>query len=118
MARGRKPKPTIEHKYSLLNDSFTTTIGKRLTNNLHGSILKWTKDKNEKNAEELVELYVRSLSTYWKKTRCEDLSDYSLDKDFNVVVDLVYKKGRKPNSIRLENNLLLKEQLTNLGSAA
>lgn len=118
MARGRKPKPTIELKYSLLNDTFTSTIGKRLRNNLQGSISKWTKEKNDTNANELVELYVRSLSIYWKKTKFEDLSAYSLDKDFNLVVDLVYKKGRKPNSIRLENNPLLKEELVRLRSAA
>ena len=118
MARGRKPKPTIELKYSLLNDTFTSTIGKRLTNNLHGSILKWTKDKSEQNATELVDLYIRSLSAYWKKTKFDDLSTCELDKDFNLIVDLVYKKGRKPNSIRLENNPLLKEELASLRSAA
>ena len=111
MPRGKKPKPKIELKYSLLNDTFTSTIGKRLTNNLQNSISKWTKDKTEQNANDLIAMYVQSLATYWKKTKLKNLKDYKLDKDFNLVVELVYKKGRKPNSIRLDNNQLLKEKL-------
>ena len=114
MPRGRKPKPKIELKYSLLNDTFTSTIGKRLTQNLQNSISKWTKDKNDQNAKELIESYVQSLAAYWKKTKLKDTQQVQLDKDFNLVVDLVYKKGRKPNSIRLENNPLLKDELLKL----
>ena len=117
MPRGRKPKPKIELKYSLLNEKFTSTIGKRLTQNLQNSILKWTKDKNDQNANELVELYVQSLSAYWKKTKLKDTREVQVDKDFNIIVDLVYKKGRKPNSIRLENNPLLKDELLKLHKA-
>jgi hypothetical protein len=115
--KGRTPKPKIELKYSLLNDQFTSTIGKRLTSNLQNSISKWTKDKNEQNAKELIELYGRSLSAYWKKTKLRDMQEVQLEKDFNLVVDLVYKKGRKPNSIRLDNNPLLKAELLKLHRA-
>lgn len=114
MPRGRKPKPKIELKYSLLNETFSSTIGKRLANNLQNSILKWTKDKNEQNAKALIDLFVQSLSTYWKKTKLKDVQEVDLEKELNLVVDLVYKKGRKPNSIRLENNPLLKDELLKL----
>jgi len=77
-------------------------------------ISKWTKDKNEQNAKALVDLFVQSLSTYWKKTKLKDVQEVDLEKDLNLVVDLVYKKGRKPNSIRLENNPLLKEEIGKL----
>ena len=117
MPRGSKPKLKIELKYSLLNETFTSTIGKRLTSNLQNAISKWIKDKSDKNAKELIELYVQSLSTYWKKTKLKDMQDVQLVKDFNLIVDLVYKKGRKPNSIRLDDNTLLKEELLKLHRA-
>ena len=117
MPRGRKSKPKIELKYSLLNEKFTSTIGKRLTKNLQNSISKWIKDKNDQNANELVELYVQSLITYWEKSKLRDVQEVQLNKDFNIVVDLIYKKGRKPNSIRLENNSHLKEELSKLHRA-
>ena len=62
--RGRKLKPKVELKYSLLNETFTSTIGKQLPSNLQNSISKWTKDKNDQNAKELIERYVKSLPAH------------------------------------------------------
>ena len=42
------------------------------------------------------------------------IKDYDLKGDFDITIDLVYKKGRKPNSIRLENNPAVKEELQKL----
>ena len=101
----------VSLKYSLLNDKFTDTVGKRLTSKLREAISSWTNEKNESNAEQLIDLYIQALSSYWKKTGLEDLNSDGLNKDLNLVVDLVYKKGRKPNSIRLDNNPALKKEL-------
>lgn len=114
MPRGKRPKLKIELKYSLLNEIFTSTIGKRLTKNLQNAISRWIADKNDQNAKELIDLYVKSLSAYWKKTKLKDMHEVRINKDITLIVDLVYKKGRKPNSIRLENNPLLKDELLKL----
>jgi hypothetical protein len=114
MAKGRTKKPQIELKYSLLIPKFQSTIGKTLSQKLKDSIASWKEKKDDKTADELVALYIQSLVSYWKKTKCKDFKDYDVGKDFNLIVDLVYKKGRKPNSIRLDNNPGLKRELSAL----
>ena len=113
MARGRKKKLKIELKYSLLDDKFISTIGKRRTQKLKDAISNWKKNKSTQTADELTDIYIESLVSYWKKGKLKNFKDYELDGDFNLIVDLTYKKGRKPNTIRLDNNSSLKEQLLN-----
>jgi hypothetical protein len=91
-----------------------STIGKKRAARLREAIDTWTEDKDEQTASRLIESYVDSLVTYWSKTGMDDLHDIEPRRGMNVTVDLVYKKGRKPNSIRLENNPLLTKELTNL----
>ena len=117
MPKGRKKIIKVVLKYSLLNDTFLSKIGKRLAIGLKDSISNWTKDKNEKNANELIQLFIQTLSTYWKKTKLKDVSEYELTNNFDLVVDLVYKKGRKPNTIQLKNNPAQKEALLELYKA-
>jgi hypothetical protein len=111
MAKARKRKSRIELKYSLLDDKFVSTIGKTRTQKLKDSIFNWKKKQNKQAADELIDIYVQSLVSYWKKTKLKNFKKHELDGDFDLVVDLIYKKGRKPNTIRLDNNSLLKEQL-------
>ena len=112
-----KSKSTIELKYSLRNEEFTTAIGKRRAIQLRDAISNWVKDKKKRNADALTDVYVQSLLAYWKKTKQKDLKKYEVTKDSDLIVDLVYKKGRKPNTIRLENNPVLKEELLKLHKA-
>ena len=114
MTNGRKKKPQIELKYSLLDPKFQSAIGKRLSQKLKDAIASWKENKDNKTAEELVALYIQSLVSYWKKSKLKDLKDFDFKGDFEITIDLVYKKGRKPNSIRLESNSALKEELLKL----
>ena len=106
-----KSESTIELKYSLLNQEFTTAIGKRRTTQLKDAISNWVKYKKKSNADALTDVYVQSLIAYWKKTKLKDFKKLEVMKDSDLIVDLVYKKGRKPNTIRLENNPVLKKDL-------
>jgi hypothetical protein len=114
MPKGRKKKKEVQLKYSLLNNGFVSAIGKRRTAQLREAIGTWTEDKNEQTADRLIRTYVDSLVAYWSKTGTGDLRDIESRPGMGVTVDLVYKKGRKPNSIRLENNPFLTEELTKL----
>ena len=117
MLKGRKKIIKVVLKYSLLNDTFLSKIGKRLAIGLKDSISNWSRDKNQKNANELIQLFIQTLSTYWKKTKLEDFKEYELTNDFDLIVDLIYKKGRKPNTIQLKNNPAQKEALLELYKA-
>jgi hypothetical protein len=114
MAR-RKTKD-IHLKYSLLSEDFTSAIGKRRTQNLREAISNWTADKNDETAEQLIGAYVDSLVTYWKKTDLADIDSGQVKDGYELTVDLVYKKGRKPNTVRLENNPDLKKELRRLAA--
>ena len=114
MTKGRKTKVKVELKYSLLNEKFVSAIGERLLKRLRDAISNWKKNKEKQTEDELVEAYVQSLVAFWKKSKLKDLKNLDLKGDFDIIVDLIYKKGRKPNSIRLENNPALKEGLRNL----
>ena len=106
-----KSKSTSELKYSLLNEKFTTVIGERRATQLRDAISNWVKEKKKRNADALTDVYVQSLIAYWKKTKLKDFKKYEVTKDSDLIVDLVYKKGRKPNTIRLENNPVLMKEL-------
>lgn len=114
MPRGKRKN--IHLKYSLLSEEFRSTIGKRRVQKLRGAISKWTGDKNEENAEQLVEAYVDSLAAYWKKTDLSGVDREQAQDGYGLTVDLVFKKGRKPNTVRLEDNPSLKEELQQLAS--
>ena len=109
MPRGKRKN--IHLKYSLLSDEFRSTIGKRRSQKLREAISKWSGDKNEQNAEQLVEAYVDSLATYWKKTNLSDVDREQAQGGYRLTVDLVFKKGRKPNTVRIEDNPRLKERV-------
>ncbi len=110
-------KSKIHLKYSLLSDDFRSAIGKRRTQKLREAISSWTADKNEATAGQLIAAYVDSLTAYWKKTRLADIDRDQAQDGYELIVDLVYKKGRKPNSVRLEDNPALKEELSQLASS-
>lgn len=110
----KKTKSKVEVKYSLLNEQFVSVIGKRLLKRLQDAIVKWKESKEKQTEAEIIDAYVQSLVTYWKKSKLRDFKDYALTKKIDLTVDLVYKKGRKPNSIRLENNKKLKDELFKL----
>jgi hypothetical protein len=110
----KKIKSKVELKYSLLNEEFVSAIGKRLSKRLQDAIAKWKESKEKQTEAELIDAYVQSLVTYWKKSKLRDFKKYTLTKDIDLTVDLVYKKGRKPNSIRLQNNKNLKDELLKL----
>jgi len=112
----REKRKNIHLKYSLLRDEFRSTIGKRRTRKLRGAISSWTEDKNQENAEQLVEAYVDSIAAYWKKTDLADVNREQARNGYHLTVDLVYKKGRKPNTVRLEDNPKLKEELHQLAA--
>ena len=107
-------KSTIELKYSLLSEEFTKAIGKTSTKKLKDAIEKWTANKTKKSADVLINLFIESLTTYWQKTKLKDFKGKEVTRDTDLIVDLVYKKGRKPNTIRLENDQKLKKEVTNL----
>jgi len=114
MPKTRKKKQNVQLKYSLLSDEFVSTIGRRRAAGLRQAIDTWTGDKSDTNAGVLVHAYVDSLVAYWSRTKLGDLQEFESDGDLEVTVDLVYKKGRKPNSIRLENNALLTGEVERL----
>lgn len=95
MAKDRK-KGWIQLRYSLHERAFESKVWKRLAARLRSAISKWTKEKSEGNAEELVQIYVRALSVYWKKTGLKGIKEYAYPK-ITPTVNLVYKKGRKSN---------------------
>jgi hypothetical protein len=112
MPRGKRK--SIHLKYSLLSEEFRSTIGKRRAKRLRQAISTWTEDKSEENAAQLAETYIDSLSTYWKKTDLADVDREQAQDGYKLTVDLVYKKGRKPNTVRIEDNPKLKEELRHL----
>jgi hypothetical protein len=114
MPRGKRK--SIHLKYSLLSEEFRSTIGKRRSQKLREAITRWTEDKNEENAQELVQTYIDSLTTYWKKTGLADVDREQEQDGYRLTVDLVFKKGRKPNTVRIEDNPRLKEELRQLAS--
>lgn len=109
-----KTKQKIQLKYSLLDEKFKSALGKRQTEKLQKSIGDWKTDPNKKNEDELINTYIEALLSFWKKTKLRDFKDVELKKDFDLVVDLVYKKGRRPNTLRLDSNLVVKKALQNL----
>ena len=114
MPRGKRKH--IHLKYSLLSGEFRSTIGKRRAQRLREAISSWTEDKNDENAEQLVDTYVDSLAAYWKKTALADVDREQARDGYQLTVDLVYKKGRKPNTVRIEDNPMIKEELRQLAS--
>jgi hypothetical protein len=114
MPRGKRK--SIHLKYSLLSDEFRSTIGKRRAQRLRQAISNWTEDKTEETAGQLAETYIDSLAAYWKKTDLADVDREQARDGYGLTVDLVYKKGRKPNTVRMEDNPRLKEQLQQLAS--
>jgi hypothetical protein len=111
MAKGQSRN--IHLKYSLLSDEFRSTIGKRRAQRLREAISSWTGDKNQ---EQLVETYIDSLAAYWKKTGLAGVDRNQARDGYRLTVDLVYKKGRKPNTVRIEDNPRLKEELRQLAA--
>jgi hypothetical protein len=114
MPRGKNK--SIHLKYSLLSEEFRSTIGKRRTQKLREAISRWTGDKNDENAKQLVETYIDSLTAYWKKTGLAHIDREQAQDGYRLIVDLVFKKGRKPNTVRIEDNPRLKEELQQLAS--
>ena len=98
-------------KYSLLQDDFASAIGKRRTQSFREAISTWSTNQTEENAKRLVEVYVDSVMAYWKKKALPRIDEKQTKGGLSVTVDVVYKKGRKPNTIRLEDNPTLKEHL-------
>lgn len=106
-----KTKSTIELKYSLLNEGFIKAIGKKRSIDLKNAVANWINDKSKKNADKLTNLFVESMVAYWQKTKLKDFKGLEVTKDSNLIVNLVYKKGRRPNAIQIENNPKLKKEL-------
>lgn len=109
-----KSKSPIELRYSLLNEEFTKTIGKTRTKQLKDAIVAWTGEKTKKTSDQLTSLYIESLTTYWSKSKLRDFKKYEVTRDSDLIVDLVHKKGKRPNSIRLEDDPKLKKELLKL----
>lgn len=109
-----KSKSTIELRYSLLNEDFTKSIGKKRSTDLKNAIANWTNDKTKKKADELTNVYIESLLTYWQKTKLGDFKGKEVTKDSDLTVNIIYKKGRRPNAIQLENDVKLKKELLKL----
>jgi hypothetical protein len=109
-----KSSSTIELRYSLLSEEFTKAIGKKRTTDLKNAISKWTTDKAKKSADELTNLLIEALTTYWQKSKLKDFKKYEVTNVSDLIVDVVHRKGRPPNTIRLENIPKLKKELLKL----
>jgi hypothetical protein len=109
-----KSKSTIELKYSLLNEEFTKVVGKKGSADLKNAIATWTTDKTKKNAYELTKVYIEAIIAYWQKTKLKDFKGLEVKKDSDLIVNLIYKKGRRPNAIQLDNDPKLKKRLIEL----
>ena len=106
-----RKKNEIHLKYSLVTDDFPSKIGKRMASSLRSAIDDWMETETIGAKQTLVETYISSLVAYWKKTKLQDIDTEDLSEEDDLIVDLVFKKGRKPNTIRLENNSDLKNEL-------
>jgi hypothetical protein len=118
MPKRKEKSQEVHLRYSLLSENFQEAVGKRLVKKLERAITRWTSDKNDRTASELVDAYVESMASYWKRSDMHELEEHKPLNGFRLTVDLVYKRGRKPNTIRLEDNPRLKQQLKSLFSSS
>ncbi len=109
-----KTKQKIKLKYSLLDEKFKTALGKRQTEKLQNAIADWKGEPDKKNEDALISAFMESLLAFWKKSKMKDFKGMELKKEFDLVVDLVHRKGRKPNTLQLDNNQVLKKELLKL----